>query len=275
MDYSDKLNQLLTGLRKLHGRPPEVQVTNLKRLADSLDKIVDNTPAPFKVFFKKAFNEVKSLHDGLASSDAGPEDLSHTITAIRSLWDDCKLTEHKKAKDLPKDLNDEEVIETLDLMHSNDMKKEGQKMLNKYAAFKRTLPEKLLGKRFNVSRGPVIPITKHMLFQEKLEKLRVSTGAFEGYPVLDNQVLIGLDMDWLAGEYKRQIEPAVQFITDHIEERTNKRYHRLGGSVRRGHVQWVWMVLDKDLAKLNAATMGGHFLCKSWTFPFSNAEKAK
>ena len=117
----------------------------------------------------------------------------------------------------------------------------------------------------------MIAITKNMLFSEKLQKLHMSSGSFEGYPVLDKQVLVGVDMDWVNHEYKRQIQPAVAYITEQLEEKTGKRYHMMGSARKVGFVQWVWLATDVDLKKLNEATMGGHFILKSWAFPFQEA----
>jgi hypothetical protein len=271
MEYSDKLFQLMNGLKKLVGRPVNFQVQSLSRLATLLDDLVNTTPAPFKAFFKKAYNEVQSLKDGLESDDAGEKELKQLIEAVRNLWDNCKTTEYKKGKDLPQGPEDEDVKETLDTMHGMDMKKEGQEMLRKYAPFKKLIVPKLLGKRFKATRAPVIAITKNMLMREKLQKMKMSTGSFEGYPVIDNQVFVGVDMDWVNHEYKRLIQPAIAYIIEQLEAQTGKRYHMIGGAKKVGFVQWAWLVTDLDLKRLNAATMGGHFILKSWAFPFQSS----
>jgi len=268
MEHSDKLFQLLTGVKKLVGRPAKVQVQNLTRLATILDKLVSSTPAPFKAAFKKAYNEVDSLRDGLESEDATETDLKKLIEAVRNLWDDTKKLEYSKGKDLPKDIEDPDVKETLDTMHGLDMKKQGQEMLRKYAPFKKLIAPKLGGKRFKAVRGPVIAITKNMIISDRLQKFRMSSGSFEGYPVLDNQVLVGVDMDWVNDEYKRQMQPAADYIIESLKEKTGKSYHMMGGAKKVGTVQWIWFASDMDLRKLNDATLGGHFILKSWTFPF-------
>lgn len=273
MEHSDKLFQLLNGLKKLAGRPVNIQMQSLTRLSSILDKMVEETPAPFKVFYKKAYNGVKSLHDGLASDDANEKDVKQIVEDVRNLWDDCKKLEYKKSKNLPTSPEFPEEQETLQDMHGIDMKKEGQALLQKYAKYKQVIVKKLLGKRFKATRAPVIAITKNMLLSDKLKQVRLSTGSFEGYPVIDNQVLVGLDMDWVNIEYKKQIKPAVDYILESLKEKTGKNYLMMGGAKRVGFVLWVWLATDLDLKKLSAATAGGHFILKSWSFPFQGDYK--
>lgn len=272
MEHSDKLFQLLSGVKKLAGRPVNFQIQSLTRLCTILDKYVDSTPAPFKVFYKKAYNGVQSLKDGLASDDAGEKEVNQLAGDVHNLWDDCKKMEYKKSKNLPLTPSEEEQ-ETLQDMHGIDMKKEGQKMLQKYAVFKKVIVKKLLGKKFKATRAPVIAITKNMLISDKLKTLHLSSGSFEGYPVLDNQVVIGLDMDWITSSYKRQLPAAVNYIIETLKERTGKSYTMLGNAKKVGFVQWVWLITDADLKKLSACTLGGHFILKSWTFPFQGDYK--
>lgn len=268
MEHSDKLFQLMNGVKKLVGRPVNFQIQSLTRLSTLLEKLVTDTPSPFKPLIKKAYNSVDSLKDGLASDDAGEVELKQLVEEVRNLWDNCKTLEYKKGKDLPTPETDPDVNETLQDLHSIDMKKEGQDILRKYAVFKKVIVPKLLGKRFKAVNAPVIAITKNMLFAEKLQKLRMSTGSFEGYPVLDKQILVGVDMDWVNQDYKRQMQPAIDYIIEQLKEKTGKKYHMMGRARKVGFVQWAWLATDLDIQKLNQATAGGHFILKSWSFPF-------
>lgn len=266
-ETSDKLYELLNSLKKMKGEPVAFQTTNLRRLGKILQALSNKTPAPFKVFYKKATNMVGSLADGYASDDATEKDLEALIEEVRNLWGSCKNFEHNKKEPEPKEGEDKEHPTNPD-KRTEELKKQGREALHKYEFYRNLIVGALQGKRFKATRAPVIAITKNMLLSDKLQKMKMSTGSFEGYPVLDNQVVIGIDMDWINTEFKHQVKPAVEQITLQVEEKTGKRYHWLGGSRKVGTVLWVWLVSDGDIKRLNACSLGNHLIVKSWTFPF-------
>lgn len=261
MQTSDKLLELLNGLKKLVGKPVNIQIQSLSRYARIFDKLQDEVKGPFKALIKRSYNGLQSLSDGLESGDATGKDLAELILDVRNCWQNCKKAEYidqqgQSTVNSPEgDNSDSAITERI------------RNTLKKYEKFESLLPKSLQGKAFKAIKMPIGVVTKNMLVQDKLVKSGLSTGSIEGYPVLDNQVVIGISDSFLE-KHNNKLSETVDEILEALEEKTGHRYNHMGSGRLNGVVLWVWVANDRTVRQLTQASVGGSFIVKGWDFPF-------
>lgn len=258
---SDKLLELLNGLKKLVGKPIKIQIQALNRYEKILNVLQNEVKGPFKALVKRAYNGVQSLSDGLESGDASEKDLSELILDTRNDWQNCKKAEYI-------DQTKSSEVQSPEAFNSDSSISERiRTSLAKYKNFESLLPRTIQGKSFKALKMPISVVTKNMLQQEKLVRAGLSTGSIEGYPVLDNQVVVGMS-DSFMEKHDNKIADAVQEILDALEEKTGQRYNHMGNGRLNGVILWVWVANDRTVRQLTQASVGGSLIVKGWDFPF-------
>lgn len=255
--YHEKFGQLVSSLKNLKARTPEVQIKELRRLAQAIARHGATLRPAYRRFFNMAENSLTSLADGFASGDATERDMQTAIDELDG-WADA-VEEMEK--------NPQGIKEKLPLDFLGELQKESDAAIKKYQAYKQMVPEKPTA-RITQIRVPVVAITDPFMFREKIAELKLGTDHIFGYPVLTNQIVVGLKNSWLTEEYRNNLGEALQDVLDIIKAKTGKSFVQLGEPSRRDGATWVWLVNDLMLQKLNKASAGGHFKLKSWAFPF-------
>jgi hypothetical protein len=262
MNTSDRFFDLMNGLKRLMGRPVQMQKQTLTRYQAALEKFRDEAKSPYKALLVRAVNEVRSLKDGLESGDADQKDLEALVLTVNGLWTNCKKAEYIDKTQGPK-TTDEPLSDKDSALHDKTTQS-----IQKYDKFKALLPQSVGAKSFKAIKMPVGVVTKNMLLQAKLEKMHLSTGSIEGYPILDNQVVVGLS-DWFLAKHKHDLSDAVEEVLESIEDKTGQRYNHMGSGRLHGNVLWVWLANDRTVRLLTQASVGGSFIVKGWDFPFT------
>ena len=101
------------------------------------------------------------------------------------------------------------VKESDDLNPSADMGLSEGNLLLKYDANKAELQRKLLEHHHVVATAPILPLTKPYLLRDKLSEKGFKNDSFSHYTILERQLVIGIDDNYLkekVGEYQQVAE---------------------------------------------------------------------
>lgn len=265
---SKNFQNLLDAASRTKGLPPLKQAEKFKIFAKILASRLPEVKGGMKKLYEYAHNLCESMADGLKNGEATPADVSQALRELASLEEKAKIIESTpiKVKSAGPDNNSEEWLD-------NQLQR-SREVMQKYKPYESQIP-RVLSKKFLATRAPIVAITSPILLREKLSRFKLLDNEIFGYPVLKNQVVLGLNSDWIVSDYKRNTEEAVNDILEIVKAQTGKRYNVLGEPKARGLVNWVWLVTDQDMQKLNNSTGPGHFKLTAWSFPFEADKEIK
>jgi len=161
----------------------------------------------------------------------------------------------------------------------------------KYTKFKRDMPKTIKGKPYLAIRMPIIVIVNGIPDIFKLRRTGLCDDMLFGYPILKNQVLVGMSNDWLKENYshktktsvrqdgeknvKFDLEAAGSRIAQDIRKRTGRSYLMMEGThgFDSPDILWVWFASSQELTRLNGTTGTGTFSVREWTLPFEQQLK--
>lgn len=256
--YHEKFGQLVTSLQNLRARVPSVQIEQLMRLSKAIEAHGRDVRPTYRKYFNMASNLLKSLSEGLASGDATEKDYVKAIDELDTYANAVEALENELS-DGSKTRIQDDFLAMMGL--------ETKRAMDKYAPFKQMVPETSKS-RILVKRLPIVVITDPFLVPEKVKAMKLGTDFIFGYPVLEQQVVAGLKVDFVSEAYRNNYQAALQEVLDGVRERTGKEFVQIGEGMRRGNVTWFWLINQVTLAKLNKAAAGSHFKLKDWAFPF-------
>jgi hypothetical protein len=176
---------------------------------------------------------------------------------------------------------------------SFDPGEEANVVFRKYSKFKRELIKKT-SKPYVAIRMPVVAIPKSGSFPipEKIQRSGLCDDVlFGSYPVIKNQVLVGLNNLWLREnfaegvkkpqslmqdpdkdkDFKLDYAKALDKILADIRERTGRKYIFMEGvhSFQSADLHWAWAISEQDMRRLNGVLSGlTTFSINDWTLPF-------
>lgn len=303
-------DNLLDHIRACSSKTPKKAVAYLEEnVVPYLNKKLEKAAGTEKKFFETTHNLVTSYRDGLKNGDIEIKDLRGLradMVKAKSEHEQkvAKAVEAaaKKAKveaGLPKGLGpdpdghkDPEWMG--DWMKGNggisteDEAMETNRIFKKYSVFKKVFPKNTF-KPYVAVRAPVLVIPHGIPNFEKLARTGVCEDSLFGYPILKNQVLVGMSHDWLKENFARKAKVnllsdgkkdftldyagALKKITDDIKERTGRSYIYIDGvhAFDSIDLHWAWLISDVDMRRLAGTTSGSStFSPKDWTLPFEH-----
>lgn len=274
-----------------------------------LDKKLEKASGAEKKFFEKTHNLVTSYRDGLKGGDIEIKDLR----GLRADMVKAKSEHEKKVAEaeaaaaraeakrkgeaaaLPSGPDDHKDPEWMAdwmrgnrSMNSEEEVLETRRLFTKYGKFKREIPKRTM-KPYLAVRAPVLVIPNGIPDVAKLQRTGMCDDMMFGYPVLKNQVLIGMNHDWLKENFSKKAKvnllsdgkkdfsldyvAALTRVIKDIEERTGRKYIFIDSvhSFDSVDIHWAWLISDVDMRRL-AGTFSGSstFNPKDWTLPFEH-----
>lgn len=264
MSHQDNFKTLLNAASGLSGTPAKVLNERVhQKLLPAIEKQVAATRGPVKKLYESAYNTFVSIADGVKTGEVSKADYQEFLKELSGFVDRAKDLENAPPKSQERSMDSDAWL--------MQQAQRGAAVLNKYKPYETMLP-RTLAKRFLAKRMPVIALTNPILSSEKLESFRILGDVFFGYPIIKNQVVLGLSADWVTSEYNRDFDEAIKDISEILFHQTNKRYLVLGSPRKRGLVYWAWLVTEADMQRLNKSAFSGHFQLKAWSFPFEAGE---
>ena len=257
----DKLKGIVKAIKTLQIRTPEVQAREFKKLAQSVDRILTLIPSKFKKTWVKVQNLLVSLSDGAPTGDLSPRVFKDAIIEVDNWADEMEALD---AKGKPSSTG---PAQTPLEKWTADQDASTERTLKKYAPYKVLVPENIRTK-FVVERAPILVVPQGGANLEKLKTDRLLDDHVFSYPILKNQLVLGINVKWSRENFDYEAD-AVQDVLDSIYERTNKKYTVLGTYRVHGSVNYYW-IADALTSRRLAAGFYNKLLIKQWSFPFDS-----
>ena len=265
---------LITATAKLKAKTPSTQVRLLKtKFLPALRAKVEVTSGVPKKAYSYAFNTLASAKDGIESGAFTNKDFSGLIKELREQHKKIVVAETtpvKSSKPSEEEQKRADAMSDSGPGRNDHLENTGRSAMVKYNKFASLVP-KNIKKNFVAIKIPVVAVTNPILTKDRLAKYRLCDDTIFGYPFIKEQLLVGLNMDWVVSGFKRQTKPAVDALLEVLKEQTGKKYTQLGVTKLRGNVSWVWLANEVTMQRLNAAAYGGHFRVIGWDLPFEVA----
>jgi hypothetical protein len=297
-------NVLLTKVTECAARTPKSAVSYLsKNVAEYLKKKIEASSGQEKTFFETSHNLVSSYVDGLNGGDITVKDLKQLrrdLEESRSKFE-TELAEKQEKEKLRKaklegqsqeaDTKDQTLE---DLMRESQRFDHGQgaaEVYRKYAKYKKEMPRSIKGKPYMAIRMPIVVITAGIPDILRLRRTGLCDDMLFGYPILKNQVLIGMNDQWLKENFgertktsirkdgeknvKYDFDSAAAAIISDIRKKTNRQFVAMDGvhGFDSPDIMWMWFASSQDLGRLNGTTGTSTFSVREWTLPFENQMK--
>lgn len=270
-----------------------------KNVMSYLDKKIVESAGTEKKFFEKSHNLVSSYVDGLGSGDISVKDIKQLRADLQEARTMHELAlsekaEREKAKQKKEQgaVDDEPSIEELLKERPSFDHGEGAgEIYKKYTKFKREMPKTIKGKPYLAIRMPIIVIVNGIPDILKLRRTGLCDDMLFGYPILKNQVLVGMSNDWLKENYSQKTKTSVRQdgeknvkfdleaaggrIAQDIKKRTGRSYLMMEGThgFDSPDIHWAWFASSQELNRLNGTTGTGTFAVREWTLPFEQQLK--
>jgi hypothetical protein len=264
----------------LRGKPTARQGALIEaKFLPPLQKRYEETDGEVRKAYRVAFNTFASLRDGLKIGEVERAHFTETIRDLEKLKKQVAAAEAAAAKKKKKP-TEEQVAMNDSLSDSGEgrngiLEQKGYEVMRKYRKYESMVPKRLSDKkRFVAIRIPLVAVTDPLLLKERLAKYQLCDDTIFGYPFIKNQVLVGLNADWVVKDFKRQVNAAIEEMLEALHEQTGTKYLSLGVPKLRGQVYWVWVASERDVRYLNQASNGGHFRVTGWDLPFEVKPKS-
>lgn len=262
---------LITATASLRSKTPSAQVRLLKtKFLPALKAKVEVTTGVPKKAYSYAFNTLASARDGIVSGAFTNKDFAGLVKELRGQHKiilAAQAAPVKSSKLSDEDQKRADAISDSGQGRNGHLENTGRSAMLKYNKFEQLVP-KTIKKKFVAIKIPVVAVTNPILTKDRLSKYRLCDDTIFGYPFIKDQMLVGLNMDWVVSDFKRQTKPAIDTLLEVLKEQTGKKYTQLGVTKLRGNVSWVWLANEVTMQRLNQAAYGGHFRVIGWDLPF-------
>lgn len=224
------------------------------------------------------FNTFTSLVDEVAADDITPAEAKTQLQKVaqKFLVAVADLTEEKSRSDTS--------FETRQLLN--------RQFLNRTVEARSQIQQALIKAGVFVGYAPIIPITQPNLMVDALTKKGIKARMYEGYPLLEKQLIAGITMERQGKvvDPTKSIPNQKRISEKKRVEKNNMNFEAFVESVKAkfptmklvvvGPVNswwsatWVWLVPEKEFDILRKATFGGGaFKVMKWGFAFTGSGK--
>lgn len=294
--HFDKLLERVSGCV---ARTPKSAVDYLgKNVVAYLDKKIKESAGQEKKLFEKSHNLVASYVDGLKGGDITVKELkqlradlqeartAHELAAAEKAERDAKRAQEQGGRKPGEEVEllNEDLLK--ELKHYDGIDGDAVNVYKKYAKYKKEMPRSIRGKPYLAVRMPIVVIVKGIPDIFKMRRTGLCDDMLFGYPILKNQVLVGMSNDWLRDNYSQKtktsirqdgeknvkfdFEAAGRRIADDIKKRTGRSYIMMEGihGFDSPDLHWAWFASSQELTRLNGTTGTSTFSVNEWTLPF-------
>jgi hypothetical protein len=268
------LDKVVVSVSKLYVVDREQQ---LKKLTSSLKKvkgIIDNKP-PLGVqkHLRACVNELTSLREGVYTGAAVDKKTLSILACTKAVAHvETLITSNTKAlKRLKAGAEGAAEISAAD---EEQMYGDIAKVLQQTQKESKNIND-LKERQFVVTRVPIIPLSKLPLNPEKLKAQGFKAEGLGGYPVMHNQLVLGINKSMLeVRDISKAIKPetileAAKKVKTLIEKQTKQKlyfvdekpYGAIGGA-------WFWLMNERELSAFAKAFPGRHVQLTRFGFAF-------
>jgi hypothetical protein len=272
-ELAEKFVRIEAGVAEAYLMEKPQQLKRLSAVLTAVKKLqASGLPIGAKQHVATCINELVSIREGIYSSANAVDKKTLTMMAA---------TEARK-QILALAVSSENRVERLvaDSSSTSDLEdffKNASDVILKHADKANQL-QAIKDKAFVIVRLPIVP-ADGKFSSEKLAKVGFDAESLGGYPVLNNQMVIGINPRHLLGEHSGEVkgEKAAKAIRDEAERllkklskttKTNlhfvssKAYSYKGGT-------WFWLMTDRDIDLLAKISPGSHVAIQRWGFAFN------
>jgi len=246
----------------------DTQLTRLTSARKSMQKIAEEKlPIGVSSHIKACLNELTCLREGVFMG---------TATTKKSLAIIAGANAVARVDELLKNTRTKLLAKTQVAASEDQYLSEVEKVLEKTQKESKNISD-LHKRSFVITRVPVIPIARGPINIQRLNSSGIKTDTIGGYPVLHNQMVIGVNKSFLnlkeSEEYKsldpERVREAAQKILDSISKSTKQKLHFVdsrpygaqGGA-------WFWVMPDRQLNMFAKSLPGNSLRLTSWGFAF-------
>lgn len=143
--------------------------------------------------------------------------------------------------------------------------------IKEYQNYRQLLPltNRETNKSFIIVRVPIVAKTKPYVSAKDFEAAHIRTGSIGGYPVLEDQLVIGLNVQKLKDE-KKKIPEFRKSVIQIIEGKMHQKFNTMSPmNIGLGNTGFVftWLMPEKDLTKVHRS-LHRTFSVIEWGFAF-------
>lgn len=278
-----KLDSLKVDLTKMQAKLAELPLLDsprqLKRITSqmkALEVILASKPLPVGVskHLKVCMNELTSLREGVyvgateKKLTAARKKALAVVTvtaAIEAIGELREVSSARLAKIKAAGSNDDNLFSDEALRVIKDNEAESRKL------------DAIHRKPFVIARVPLVPVAKSFLTTDKLQRMGFKAESLGGYPVVHNQLVIGVNKKMLDDKKQQKgakIRPedwkaAADQVRKLIQKQTNRKlyfvsekpYGAQGGA-------WFWLMSERELNLFASAFPGKRVQLERWGFAF-------
>ena len=249
----------------------------LKRITVLLGKVKElhaqSLPIGAKKHVETCINELTSIREGVYAKNTTADKKMLTMMAAK------KAQTELYAMAVAAEARVEKLM--ADSSTSNDMEdfyKKAEEVIKKHSG-KADALKVLKDKSFVLERMPIVP-TDGNLSAEKMAHAGFNVESLGGYPVIQNQLVIGINPRHVLGDHGGEVkgEKASKLIraeADQLRKKLEKRTkQRLQFVSDKAYSQpgspgaWFWLMSDNDLNRLSKISPGNRVSIQRWGFAF-------
>lgn len=274
ISHPEVFDKFIEATTQLRGKPQARQGALIEaKFLPPLQKRYEETEGDVRKAYKVAYNTFASLRDGLK---VGEVDRTHFTEAIRDLErlrkqvaGSIEAAAKKKAKPTTEEVAMNDSLSDSGEGRNGILEEKGYEVLKKYKKYEAMVPKRLPDKkRMTAIKIPVAAVTDPQILPARLARYKLCDDSLFGYPFIKDQIIVGMNADWVVKDFKRNTNAAVEEMLELLYEQTNKRYVQLGVPKLHGQVFYVWVATERTMSYLNQAASGGHFRLIGWDLPF-------
>lgn len=255
-------------------KQPKPDVSRARKQVETLGKYARE----LRQSLVRLFNTFSSLVDEVVADDLTPFEAKEQLNVAtrKFLGDVSDLSEAQGRTD--KSFETREVI--------------NRQFLAKTAESKNQIQRALIQTGIFVGYAPIVPITQPNLVLESLTKKGIKARMYEGYPLLERQLVAGITMERQGkvvdptkvipnqkrvSDKKREAQHQANF--DNFVESVKAKFPgmklmQVGPANSWWSATWVWLIPEKEFDIIRKAAFGGStFKVMKWGFAFHGSGK--
>lgn len=277
----EDLRSLAAKITKVEAEATKLYVLSkpqrLKRLTSIIKAVKELHASTLPVGTKKqvtaCLNELVSLREGIYASNSEIDKKALMLIAASSARKEVENMITASEARLEKIVADSSNSSDMEDFYKNaaDVIEKHQHEGEKLAQIKT--------KPFVVSRVPIVPADGN-ISAEKLNRLGISAESLGGYPVIHNQIVIGISPKALLGEHAGSLKSektakAVRQEADRlrklVEKKVGQKLQFVSDNARSyGSGVWFWVMPNKELDMMSKAAAGHRIKVQRWGFAFNS-----
>lgn len=269
---AQKFDKVLAGMAETYIMAKPRQ---LKRITTILSKVKELHASGLPIGAKKhvatVVNELVSIREGVYASNASVDKKMLTMIAAKTAKEELLALALAAEARIEKIQADSSMNDDLEEFY-----KKAADVIKKHAGKAEDL-KAIKDKAYVLARMPVVPADGN-LSAERLAQAGFQVESLSGYPVFQNQLVIGINPRHVMGEHSGEIkgEKASKLIRSESERLRKMLEKKLNTQLQfvsdkaysHGSGTWFWLMSDADINRLAKVSPGNRITITRWGFAF-------